>query len=171
MDFSQKNGLKTTLRPFFCFYETDSQKYYLILHANMTLKEFLSKNDKFAANSGCKLTEIREGYARAELAVTPDHLNAGGVCQGGAYFTLADIALAAVMNSHEGLTFGIENNIMFLHSAKAGDTLTAEATEVFNHHKIPYVDVRITNQNGDLCCVVTGLAYRKDARLPIEGLM
>lgn len=137
----------------------------------MTLKEFLSKNDKFAANSGCKLTEIREGYARAELAVTPDHLNAGGVCQGGAYFTLADITLAAVMNSHEGLTFGIENNIMFLHSAKAGDTLTAEATEVFNHHKIPYVDVRITNQNGDLCCVVTGLAYRKDGRLPIEGLM
>ena len=137
----------------------------------MTLKEFLSKNDKFAANSGCKLTEIREGYARAELVVTPDHLNAGGVCQGGAYFTLADIALAAVMNSHEGLTFGIENNIMFLHSAKAGDTLTAEATEVFNHHKIPYVDVRITNQNGDLCCVVTGLAYRKDGRLPIEGLM
>lgn len=56
-------------------------------------------------------------------------------------------------------------------SAKAGDTLTAEATEVYNHHKIPYVEVRITNQHGDLCCVVTGLAYRKDATLPVEGLM
>jgi acyl-CoA thioesterase len=60
---------------------------------------------------------------------------------------------------------------MFLHSAKVGDTLTAEATEVYNHHKIPYVDVRITNQRGELCCVVTGLAYRKDASLPVEGLM
>lgn len=56
-------------------------------------------------------------------------------------------------------------------SAKAGDTLTAEATEVYNHHKIPYVEVHITNQHGDLCCVVTGLAYRKDATLPVEGLM
>ena len=137
----------------------------------MTLKDFLSQNDRFAANSGCILKEVREGYARAELLVTPEHLNAGGVCQGGAYFTLADIALAAVMNSHTGLTFGIENNIMFLHSAKVGDTLIAEATEVYNHHKIPYVDVRITNQRGELCCVVTGLAYRKEMTLPIDGLM
>ena len=136
----------------------------------MTLKEFLSQGDRFAANAGCVLKEVRAGYARAELIVTPDHLNAGGVCQGGAYFTLADIALAAVMNSREQLTFGIENNIVFLKSAKVGDVLIAEAIEVFNHHKIPYVDVRITNQNGDLCCVVTGLAYRKAANLGIDGL-
>ena len=137
----------------------------------MTLKEYLSQNDRFAANSGCILKDVREGYARAELLVTKEHLNAGGVCQGGAYFTLADIALAAVMNSRGGLTFGIENNIMFLHSAKVGDTLTAEAIEVLNHHRIPYVDVRITNQEGELCCVVTGLAYRKEAKLPVDGLM
>lgn len=136
----------------------------------MTLKDFLSQGDRFAANIGCVLKEVREGYARAELVVTPDHLNAGGVCQGGVYFTLADIALAAVMNSREQLTFGIENNIVFLKSAKVGDTLIAEAVEVFNHHKIPYVDVRITNQNGDLCSVVTGLAYRKAANLGIDGL-
>ena len=137
----------------------------------MTLKDFLSQNDRFAANSGCRLIEVREGFATAELTVTPEHLNAGGVCQGGVYFTLADIAIAAVMNSRQTLTFGIENNIMFLHSAKVGDTLTAEATEVYNHHKIPYVEVRITNQHGDLCCVVTGLAYRKDATLLVDGLM
>ena len=136
----------------------------------MTLKEFLTRGDRFAANNGCILKEVREGYARAELIVTEEHLNAGGVCQGGAYFTLADIALAAVMNSRGILTFGLENNIVFLKSAKVGDTLIAEATEVFNHHKIPYVDVRITNQNGDLCCVVTGIAYRKAANLSVEGL-
>jgi acyl-CoA thioesterase len=137
----------------------------------MTLKEYLTRGDRFATNNGCLLDEIKEGYARAVLTVTPEHLNAGGVCQGGAYFTLADIALAAVMNSHSQLTFGLENNIVFLKSAKVGDTLTAEATEVLNHHKIPYVDVRITNQNGELCCVVTGMAYRKSASLPVEGLM
>ena len=137
----------------------------------MTLKDFLTQNDRFAANVGCILKEVREGYARAELFVTPEHLNAGGVCQGGAYFTLADIALAAVMNSRGTLTFGIENNIVYLKSAKAGDTLIAEAVEVYNHHKIPYVDVRITNQGGELLCVVTGMAYRKEANLPVEGLM
>lgn len=136
----------------------------------MTLKDFLTQGDRFAADNGCLLKEVREGYARAEMLVTEHHLNAGGVCQGGAYFTLADIALAAVMNSRGTLTFGLENNIVFLKSARVGDTLIAEATEVYNHHKIPYVDVRVTNQQGDLCCVVTGLAYRKNADLPIDTL-
>ena len=136
----------------------------------MSLKDFLTQGDRFAADNGCLLKEVREGYARAEMLVTEHHLNAGGVCQGGAYFTLADIALAAVMNSRGTLTFGLENNIVFLKSARVGDTLIAEATEVYNHHKIPYVDVRVTNQQGDLCCVVTGLAYRKNADLPIDTL-
>jgi len=137
----------------------------------MTLKEHLQNNDRFAANSGCVLEEIGEGYARASLVVTPEHLNAGGVCQGGVYFTLADIALAAVMNSHNQLTFGVQSNVVYLHSAVVGDTLTAEASEVKNHHKLPYVDVRITNQDGELCCVVTGIGYRKKVTMPVEGLM
>lgn len=141
-----------------------------IYNETMTLKDFLTQGDRFATNNGCILKEAREGYASAELTVTRNHLNAGGVCQGGAFFTLADIALAAVMNSRGALTFGLENNIVFLKSAREGDVLTAEATEVFNHHKIPYVDVRITNQAGELCCVVTGIAYRKAANLPIDGL-
>ena len=136
----------------------------------MTLKDFLTQGDRFAADNGCLLKEVREGYARAEMLVTEHPLTAGGVCQGGAYFTLADIALAAVMNSRGTLNFGLENNIVFLKSARVGDTLIAEATEVYNHHKIPYVDVRVTNQHGDLCCVVTGLAYRKNADLPIDTL-
>lgn len=137
----------------------------------MTLKDYLSRNDRFAANSGCVLEEIGDGYAKASLVVTPEHLNAGGVCQGGVYFTLADIAIAAVMNSHGQLTFGVENNIVYVKSAKAGDTLTAMATEVLNHHKLPYVDVRITNQQGELLCIVTGIGYRKQAQMPVDRLM
>ena len=134
----------------------------------MTLKEFLSTNDRFAANSGCVLEEIGDGYARATLQVTAEHLNAGGVCQGGVYFTLADIAIAAVMNSHGQLTFGIENNIVYVKSVKAGDRLTAEAREVVNHHKLPYVDVSITNGAGELCCIVTGIGYRKQAPIQVD---
>ena len=137
----------------------------------MTLKEFRSTGDRFAANSGCVLEEIGDGYARATLVVTSEHLNAGGVCQGGAYFTLADIAIAAVMNSRGQLTFGVENNIVYVKSAKAGDTLTAVAAEVVNHHKLPYVDVRITNQAGELLCIVTGIGYRKQATMPVDALM
>lgn len=137
----------------------------------MTLKEILNTNDRFAACNGIQLTEVREGYARAEMTVTNDHLNAGGVCQGGALFTLADLALAAVMNSHGRMTFGIGSSISFLHSAKVGDHLVAEAIETLNHHKIPYCEVKIKNQDGDLVCAITGTAYRKDTPMQYDQLM
>ena len=124
------------------------------------LKDFLNEGDRFAATNGMQLTEIREGYARAEMKVETRHLNAAGVCQGGAYFTLADLAFAAVTNSCGIVTLGIQNSITFLQSAHEGDTLVAEAYETFNHHRLPFCEMRITNQNGDLLCVVTGSAYR-----------
>ena len=45
------------------------------------IKDFLNEGDRFAATNGMKLTEVREGYARAEMPVEARHLNAAGVCQ------------------------------------------------------------------------------------------
>jgi acyl-CoA thioesterase len=100
------------------------------------------------------------------MVVTKEHLNGGNVCQGGALFTLADLAIAALMNSQGQLTVGISSSIMFVSSAKEGDLLRAEAISVCNHHKIPSVEVRVTNQEGRLICHVTGLGYRKSIPLP-----
>lgn len=134
---------------------------------NMTLKDFLNQGDRFAANAGAQIVEVREGYARAEMTVTREHLNAGGVCQGGALFTLADLALAAVMNSHGRLTLSIESTISFLCSAVEGDVLTAEAVETRSHHKIPYLEVKVRNQCGELVCAFTALGYCKDKDLGV----
>ena len=57
----------------------------------MTAQEFF-KNDRFATNAGVELIEIKEGYSKARLVITAEHLNAGGRTQGGAIFTLADLA-------------------------------------------------------------------------------
>ena len=124
------------------------------------LKDFLNEGDRFAADNGMQLIEVREGYARAEMVVTRHHLNAAGVCQGGAYFTLADLAFAAVTNSHGNITLGIQNSISFLQSAHEGDTLIAEAEETFNHHRLPFCEIQVKNQRGELVCIVTGSAYR-----------
>lgn len=41
----------------------------------MTLLETLNATDVFAASIGVRLTEIREGYARAEMDVEARHIN------------------------------------------------------------------------------------------------
>ena len=134
----------------------------------MDIKTLLNRTDHFAANAGCQLTEVDTEHAVAEMVVTNDHLNGGNVCQGGALFTLADLAIAALMNVRGQLTFGINNSIMFVSSAKEGDMLRAEAVSVADHHKIPAVEVRVTNQEGRLICHVTGMGYRKSVVLPTE---
>lgn len=137
----------------------------------MTLLEHLNKNDRFAASIGAQLTTIREGYAKAELTVEERHLNGADVCQGGVMYTLADLAFAGVTNCRGILTLGISNTITFLKSAKLGDRLTAECTEVLDHKKLPYCDIRVTNQNGELLAIVTGLAYRMRKDFPFDSLM
>ena len=132
----------------------------------MNIKELLNVTDHFAARAGCKIVEVDGHHAVAEMTVTGDHLNGGHVCQGGALFTLADLAIAALMNQHGELTFGISNNIMFVSSAREGDHLRAEAIFVSDHHKIPSVEVRVTNQDNTLICHVTGMGYRKSKPLP-----
>ena len=52
------------------------------------IQEILNRTDRFAANAGCRVTEVDGRHAVAEMTVTKEHLNAGGVCQGGALFTL-----------------------------------------------------------------------------------
>ena len=105
----------------------------------MDIRELLNTTDHFAASTGCKIVEVDEHHAVAEMIVTSQHLNGGHVCQGGALFTLADLAIAALMNQHGELTFGISNNILFVASAREGDHLRAEASFVADHHKIPAV--------------------------------
>ena len=89
----------------------------------MDIKELLNRTDRFAANAGCRITEVDEWHAVAEMTVTTMHLNGGNVCQGGALFTLADLAIAAWMNHNGQLTFGINNSIMFVSSAREGDVI------------------------------------------------
>ena len=137
----------------------------------MTLLERLNTTDRFAASIGAQLTEVREGYAKAEMTVEEHHLNGGNVCQGGAIYTLADLSFAAVSNSHGLLTLGIANNITFLKSAQLGDRLIAECTETFNHHKLPYCDIKVTNQKGELIAMMTGLSYRLKQEMDIDSLM
>ena len=129
----------------------------------MTLKEFF-KGDRFAVLAGCELLEIREGYARASMTVSEEHLNGGGFCQGGALFTLADLAFAAAVNSHLVLTVSTSSNITYFRSVPLGATVYAEATELVDHPRMPYAEVRITDDEGRLVAIFTSSGYRKQDR-------
>lgn len=125
----------------------------------MTLKEYFG-NDNFARLAGAKLISVRSGYAKAAMNITSDVLNASGMVQGGAIFTLADLAFAAAVNTHDNLTVSVNSNIVFLKGAHSG-TLTAEAHELFDHSRLPFAQVRVTDENNELVAIFTSSGYRK----------
>ena len=141
------------------------------LYGKMTLKDYLNDSDRFAASNGIRLTDIQTGFATAEMTVSDKHLNAAGVCQGGAVFTLADLAMAAAFNSGRQLTVGIQNSVSFLQSALKGDVLTAEAQVVFDHKKIPFVNATVRRQDGEIVAVMTGQGYKKRDEIKFDTLI
>ena len=100
----------------------------------MTPQDFF-KNDLFAENTGVVLLEVRKGYSKAKLEIKPEHLNAGARTQGGAIFTLADLALAAAANSHGTLAFSLSSSITFLRASGPGDTLFCRSTRTLHRSK------------------------------------
>lgn len=131
----------------------------------MDIKEFL-ENDRYAKYSGINLLDVRPGYARASMEVKEMHLNAGNSVQGGALFTLADLAFAAAINSYGNLAVSVETSIRFFKAVSEG-VLYAEARQVHLHKKLATFEVFVTDCQGERVALFTATAFRKNVALPI----
>jgi acyl-CoA thioesterase len=133
----------------------------------MDIYEFF-KRDRYAAMAGVELLEAREGYARAAMPVTPKHLNAGRTVQGGAIFTLADLAFAAAVNAYGTMAVSLQTSIWY-HKAISAGTLFAEAKEIKTGRTTATFDVTVTDGDGELIATFVATAFRKDVRLPFAA--
>jgi acyl-CoA thioesterase len=126
-------------------------------------KDYFMK-DNFIVNVGIELLEISPGYAKAKLEIEDRHLNALKTVQGGALFTLADIAFGAAINAYGNVAVLINANMSFVKAATKG-TLIAEAKETSISPKIATYNVDITDENGDIIAIYQGMCYRKKYRV------
>jgi len=124
----------------------------------------LFKDDRYAAMTGVKIVEVKPGYCKASLLIEDKHMNAANVVQGGAIFTLADLAFAVAANSYNQLALAININISFLKPASSG-ILHAVATEVTTPGRLGAYDVLVTDDTDDIIARFNGMAYRKKKQL------
>lgn len=129
----------------------------------MKTKEEFFRSDRFVAHCGIELVSHAPGAAKARLVVTPNHLNALGIVQGGAIFTLADYAFGVASNGHDFAAVGVNVNITYMKATSSG-VLCAEAREIAMNPKLGTYTVDVTDEKGELIAVFQGLAYRKNPR-------
>jgi len=118
------------------------------------------RNDHFATLTGIEILEAAGGFCKAQLKISDKHLNAAGVVQGGAIFTLADVAFAVASNSYGQLALAINANITYLKGVSEG-VLYATATEFDDPKKLGAYDVKVTNEHDEIIARFNGLVYRK----------
>lgn len=122
------------------------------------------EGDHFACGNGMHVVEVRLGYGRTEMTVEPRHMNSVGILQGGAVFTLADLAFAAASNSHGVVAVAAQVDISYFKAVRAGK-LTAVAEEISRTHKLSTCLIRVTDEEGALVALFKGLAYIKGTPL------
>ena len=71
------------------------------------------------------------------------------------------------MNSHKQLTVTTSSNITYVRPATEG-YVYAEATEVVDHKRMPFAEVRLTDEQGNLLAIFTASGYRKQQMLDID---
>ena len=132
--------------------------------ANDAIYQKISQ-DPFARWMGIELQEVRPGYARAAMALTPQMVNFHGIPHGGAIFSLADAAFAAASNSHGQAAVALSMTIQYLAAAPAGIRLVAEGQELRKGHRSGFYQITVRTESGDVVAVCQAVVHRKSESL------
>ena len=105
---------------------------------------------------GIVIEEARAGYARLSMAVRADMLNGHGIVHGGMVFALADTAFAYVCNGRNEKSVAGQASIIFLSSAREGESLVAEGEELASVGRSGVTRVSVRTADGRAIAEFTG---------------
>jgi len=118
------------------------------------IREYFQK-DRFAARCGITIDSVTEDCAVCSMELNADHQNSTGNVQGGAIFTLADLAfavhcnLAFVCGEAKGVTVGQSCSISYLKKTK-GKRLTAKSACLSRGRTISVYRISVVDDLGVL---------------------
>ena len=115
--------------------------------------------DRFATENGMTLDELDDRHAVCGLALSERHRNAHGGVMGGAIFTLADFAFAALTNGRGKVTVAQQVSINYLSAAK-GTKLTATARYRKDGRSSCVVNVDVVDDTGREIAQFVGTGFK-----------
>ena len=121
-------------------------------------REFF-KGDRFATENGMVIDELDGEHAVTSVVITDRHKNALGGVMGGAIFTLADFAFAALTNDKEKATVAQQVSINYL-SAPKGTKLIATARYKKDGRSSCVVNIEVTDDTGREIAQFVGTGFK-----------
>ncbi len=115
--------------------------------------------DRFAGENGITLEELDGSHSVASLELSARHKNAFGGVMGGAIFTLADFAFAALTNGRGRVTVAQQVSINYLSQPK-GARLVATARYRKDGRTSCVVNVDVADDTGRDVAQFTGTGFK-----------
>ena len=115
--------------------------------------------DRASQELGIVIDDVGLGRALARMRITPAMVNGHAIAHGGYIFLLADTAFAFACNTH-GPTLARAAEIVFVHPARAGDDLVAEAVERLGYGRNGMYDVTVRRADGAVIAEFRGHSRR-----------
>jgi acyl-CoA thioesterase len=115
---------------------------------------------------GIKVLELKKGYSLVQMKTKKNYDNIFSITHGGAIFSLVDVAFGSAANSYGTVAVALNISINYMKSVLAGDTLTAEATEVSRGRKVATYNIIVRNSSNEIIATSQNVAYLKDEKLP-----
>ena len=134
----------------------------------LRLKRFFNSRDRLCKCLGIEVTDIGHGTASTRMVIEEKHLNGADVVQGGAIFTLADLAFGAACNSHGTLALGVNASIAFTRPGISG-SLTAFARETAAAGPLSTYVAEVKDDSGQTIATFQGTAYRKRDKIDLSA--
>ena len=126
------------------------------------LKKYINENDTFGKSNRMQLEAVKEGYAEAVMEITENSCNAVGTVQGGAIFTLADMAFAGAANSYGDKCVAMSAAASFIRPG-TGKRLRAVARAISKGRRSCVIETEVRNEEEKLVAKFqfTGFFYEK----------
>lgn len=123
--------------------------------------------DPYGRWLGIELLELRPGYCRAGLTLTPHMANFHGSSHGGAIFSLADFAFGGACNGHGEPAVALTVTIQFHTAVRVGRRLVAEARETRQGKRAGFYAMTVTDEaDGTVVATCQAVSLRTDAHRP-----
>ena len=110
--------------------------------------------------------KLKKGYSLVQMKTKKNYDNIFSITHGGAIFSLMDVAFGSAANSYGTIAVALDVSINYMKSVLAGDTLTAEATEISRGRKIATYNIIARNSSNEIIASSQNVAYLKDEKLP-----
>lgn len=123
------------------------------------------RQDRFATGNGMQLDELTEEKAVCSMEVGENHRNGLGGVMGGAIFTLADFASAALSNHLHRPTVAQQVSISYLNGVR-GNRLTAAAVCLKNGRNNIVTRVTVEDDTGRKIAETVVTSFKLEERTP-----